>query len=139
MSSKAPLSELLETPLASVASGETDCDLWVSLGFVSDDDPLDVLHVVCGLDDPPPEDPLSGLFFEHLDQGWSGYRSAEWIVVDESVVELRFTAAGAEDLQLPRLLRLVQAQQVEGFGEAREIFARMARHPRARGIFRERA
>ena len=54
-------------------SSEDEQALWVSTGFVSDLNDLDVLHIVCAkeIDEKDTNTDLEGIYFERFDQGYS--------------------------------------------------------------------
>ena len=114
-------------PIEEVHSGEDDGSLWVSLGFASQDNPLDVLHIVCTLQ-PDAQDRALGmaaLYLERDDQSRGGYAGADRILAGADAVTVELNAAGRERLEFDAPLRLTWAATLPGREAALSILARM--------------
>ena len=120
-----------------VHCGDDDC-LWVSLGFVSPDNPLDVLHIVCAFDVEPQdrEHGMDAIYLERDDQSRSGYGGADRIRVGERSVELRLNAGGRDSLQFDDDLCLLWPEALAGKAEALRILERMRDCESGRGLER---
>ncbi|SFK40022.1 Imm10 family immunity protein [Lysobacter sp. cf310] len=113
-------------PIEEVHSGEDDC-LWVSLGFASEHEPLDVLHIVCAYEVEPQdrEHGMDAICLERDDQSRGGYGGAERILVGERAVEVRLNDAGRAHLELEDGLCLLWPAELAGKTEALRILGRM--------------
>ncbi|KRD34220.1 hypothetical protein ASE35_10870 [Lysobacter sp. Root916] len=122
-------------PIEEVHSGEDGC-LWVSLGFVSESDPLDVLHIVCAYEVEPQdrEHGMDAIYLERDDQSRGGYGGAQRILVDERAVEVRLNEAGRALLEFEDSLCLLWPAELAGKAEALRILGRMRECESGRAI-----
>ncbi|KRD77565.1 Imm10 family immunity protein [Lysobacter sp. Root983] len=122
-------------PIEEVHSGEDDC-LWVSLGFVSESDPLDVLHIVCAYEVEPQdrEHGMDAIYLERDDQSRGGYGGAQRILVDERAVEVRLNETGRALLEFEDSLCLLWPAELAGKAEALRILERMRECESGRAI-----
>jgi hypothetical protein len=82
------------------SGGEDEDSYWITLGFSSERERLDTLHVVCGKElDPYPG--FQGLYLERFDQGMSDYDLADSVVVSATSIDFSFNARGIERLGFP--------------------------------------
>lgn len=82
------------------SAGENEDSYWITLGFSSEREKLDTLHVVCGKEfDPYPG--FQGLYLERFDQGMSDYDLADSVVITADSVDFAFNLRGVERLELP--------------------------------------
>lgn len=115
-------------PIEEIHSGEDDGCLWVSLGFASEDRPLDVLHIVCALR-PDAQDRALGMaaiYLERDDQSRGGYAGADRIHAGEQAVALALNDDGRRSLEFDAALRLTWTDAQAGKREALAILARMS-------------
>lgn len=109
-------------------SGEEEGEyLWVTLGFVSEDNDLDVLHIVCAceVDQQDRDGAMDAIYLERDDQSRGGYDGAERILAGERSIEVRLNAAGLEQLEFGDSLSLQWPGALAGKAEALEILGRM--------------
>ncbi|MGO1071903.1 hypothetical protein [Lysobacter sp. CA199] len=106
---------------------EEDEYLWVTLGFVSEENDLDVLHIVCACQVGPQDraGAMDRIYLERDDQSRGGYGGAERIVAGENSVEVLFNAAGLDQLEFGGSLSLQWPPDLAGKAEALRILARM--------------
>jgi hypothetical protein len=114
--------------LEEAMSGVEDSFLWVTLGFSSELEAHDVLHIVCAtvVDTQDREGGIADLYLERFDQAYSCYGGAELVVVTPSSVEVRLTQAGGEALEFEggRVFFDVPAG-LASFGDALQILRKM--------------
>ena len=117
--------------LSEIKSGETDDCLWVSLGFSSEIEDLDVLHVVCAheIDGQDQSCGMDGIYLERFDQGYSCYKGASKILVTETGFTVSFNDAGRRDLRFAPRLKLDVTLDLVGYSEAIDVFRRMSEKP----------
>lgn len=118
-------------------SGEEEGEyLWVTLGFASEENPLDVLHIVCSCEIEPQDRDggMDAIYLERDDQSRGGYGGAERIVAGEQTVEVVFNATGLRDLEFGDSLSLQWPTQLAGKAEALRILARMREYECGRVI-----
>lgn len=118
-------------------SGEEDGEyLWVTLGFASEENSLDVLHIVCSCEIEAQDRAggMDAIYLERDDQSRGGYGGAERIAVGERSVEVVFNAAGLRDLEFSEGLILHWPAELAGKAEALRILARMREYECGRVI-----
>ena len=109
-------------------SGEEEGEyLWVTLGFASEQNPLDVLHIVCACEIEPQDRDggMDAIYLERDDQSRGGYAGAERIAVGERSVDVVFNADGLGDLEFGDSVSLQWPEQLAGKAEALRILERM--------------
>ena len=123
-------------PIEEIHSGEDDGCLWVSLGFASEDRPLDVLHIVCAWR-PDAQDRALGMaaiYLERDDQSRGGYAGADRIGACEQAVTLELNDGGRRSLEFDAALRLTWTHAQAGKREALAILARMSGYECGRAV-----
>ena len=110
-----------------ISSGLHEDTLWVSVGFSSELQDLDVLHFVCARDVDEQDRRLghNAMYLERFDQAYSCYDGAEAIVIGASGVQVNLNARGCECLSLPNAVHFLVASDLKGWSEAVSIFRRM--------------
>jgi len=107
--------------------------LVLSLGFASPQDPLDILHLVCGkaLSGRIPRPLEDELYVERTDQSLACTGQVVRLAVEDGGIVLTLTEAGMAQLQLPATTRFRFSRHPDLFAVAAEQLARMARagHP----------
>jgi hypothetical protein len=113
--------------LVEISAGVHEETLWVSVGFSSDLEDQDVLHVVCALevDDQDRRLGHDAIYLERFDQANSCYAGAEEIAIGAEGIELKLNAHGCESLSLPQSVMFVVSSTLKGWGNAQAIFRRM--------------
>ncbi len=112
--------------VAEVFSGDDDGLLWLTLGFVSPAEPLDVLHIACGKVATGAAD-ADALYLERNDQDLACSGQVLALTVNDTDVTLRLTAEGATALGLPTVTRFCFIQHAALHALAADQLARMAR------------
>lgn len=108
-----------------VMTGSDDGLLWLSLGFASAHDPLDVLHIACGA-------VLTGdaeadaLYLERTDQSLACTGQVLQLQAEKDRIDLHLTPAGAAALQLAEHTRFHFSAQPALHAQALAQLARMA-------------
>lgn len=80
-------------------AGDGDGLLWLSLGFASADDPLDVLHFACGAD-PTGDGEVDALYLERTDQDLACNGQVLQLLAGQESIHLHLTPTGASALRL---------------------------------------
>lgn len=111
-------------------AGEEGDYVWVSLHFESAATEYDRIHIVCqkSAHEEDERHGTKGIYFERLHQAQAGYGLATRILVSASAVELKLTADGLTQLELPGSLELLWSPAIEGYDVARQHFAKMRSH-----------
>jgi hypothetical protein len=111
-----------------ILSGVADDDLWVSIGFSSELEPRDVLHVVCAtsVDEQDRKLGHDTIYLERFDQAYSCYAGAERISAGGAGIEVVLTLQGARDLDLPTKVSFVCPAGLEGWPDALHMLGRMS-------------
>jgi len=110
--------------VAELFSGDDDGLLWLTLGFASAAEPLDVLHVACGASATgiAEED---ALYLERNDQDLACSGQVLALVAGDGSIALSLTPQGAASLQLPAQTRFSFKQHPALFAPAAAQLARM--------------
>jgi len=105
--------------------GDDDGLLWLTLGFVSLGEPLDVLHIVCGRTPTgiPEED---ALYLERTSQDLACSGEVVALAVRSDGLALTLTPEGAGALDLPAHTRFTFKAQPALFAQAASHLAQMA-------------
>lgn len=111
--------------IVEVMHGDGDGLLWLSLGFESAHDPLDVLHVACGAA-ARGDAAADALYLERTDQDLACSGEVLRLLVDDGGIDLQLTPAGAAALRLAERTRFDFAARPALHAQAREQLARMA-------------
>ena len=99
-----------------------DQALWVTLGFSSQLESNDVLHIVSSANAD------EGLYLERFDQGYSAVGGAESVVVLPTAVEVHLTESARRELAFESAdLVFDGAEDVSGYDRAIDVFRAMAR------------
>lgn len=111
--------------VAELFLGNDDGLLWLSLGFASMGEPLDVLHIVCGkaATGVPEED---ALYLERTDQDLACTGQVLALEVGDHALALRLTPEGASALELHADTGFTFGTQPGLFAQAAAQLARMA-------------
>src|SRR5688572_9504081 len=118
-----------EYRLEEVASGVEAGSLWVSLGFSSQLEENDVLHLVCAttVDAGDRNGETADLYLERFDQAYSCSGGAELVLIAPSSVHVRLNEKGCEALDfVGGGVSFSVPAGLKGYEEAIEIFRRMA-------------
>ncbi|HEY0682377.1 MAG TPA: Imm10 family immunity protein [Steroidobacter sp.] len=111
-----------------ISAGVDEGCLWVSIGFSSELEKLDVLHVVCALD-PGDQDLGEGhdaVYLERFDQAYSCNDGAEKILVRPATIEVTLNAKGRQDLGFSGDICFEAPDSLEGWANALGILERMS-------------
>lgn len=108
-----------------VMMGGNDGLLWLSLGFASAHNPLDVLHLACGTV-PTGHAEADALYLERTDQDLACNGQVVRLQADRARIDLHLTAAGAAALQMAEFIRFDFSAQPELFAQTLAQLARMA-------------
>jgi hypothetical protein len=86
--------------LHEVMSGTEESSLWVTLGFSSELEVNDFLHIVCAtsVDDQDRQGGMVDLYLERFDQASCCYGGADLVLVGQASVEVRLNPKGCEAL-----------------------------------------
>jgi len=114
-----------EIDIVEVQAGDGDGLLWLSLGFVSAHDPLDVLHIACG-QRPTGDVGCDALYLERTDQDLACGGGVCGLRIGASDLGLALSPAGAQALALPGRIRFTFRAQPGLHGQAAAQLARMA-------------
>lgn len=115
----------IDFDIVEAQSGDGDGMLWLSLGFVSTHDPLDVLHIACG-QQTTGDAGCDALYLERTDQDLACSGEVRELRVGAMNVELVLTPAGAQALSLPEHVRFTFHGQPGLHAQAAAQLARMA-------------
>lgn len=108
-----------------VMTGADDGLLWLSLGFASTQDPLDVLHIACGAAQTGDAE-ADALYLERTDQGLACTGQVLQLQAKGGLIDLHLTPAGAAALQLAEHTRFGFSDQPALHAQALVQLARMA-------------
>lgn len=114
-----------EIDIVEVHAGDGDGLLWLSLGFVSANDPLDVLHIACG-QQPTGDAGCDALYLERTDQDLACSGEVRELRIGASDLDLALSPAGAQALALPERIRFTFHAQPGLHAHAAAQLARMA-------------
>lgn len=111
--------------VAELFLGDDEGLLWLTLGFASLSEPLDVLHIACGkaATGVAEED---ALHLERTDQDLACSGQVLTIEIRDDCVELSLTTEGRAALGLPHHTRFTFRERPELFTQAAAQLARMA-------------
>lgn len=107
-----------------VFHGDDDGLLWLTLGYASPRDPLDVLHIACG--QPTGAAEQDALYLEGNDQSLAASGQVLALVAQAGRVELHLTPTGAAALGLAERVVFAFDRQPALFRPAALQLARMA-------------
>lgn len=105
--------------------GDDDDLLWLTLGFASPAEPLDVLHIVCGKTATGLADE-DALYLERTDQDLACSGQVLALTASKTTLALRLTAEGAAALRLPTHTRFTFNENPALFAQAAVQLAQMA-------------
>lgn len=111
--------------IAEVMAGDDNGLLWLSLGFASAHDPLDVLHIACGAA-PTGDAEADALYLERTDQDLACSGEVLQLHAAGDHLALHLTPAGAAALRLGEHTRFDFATQPGLYAQAVAQLARMA-------------
>lgn len=122
---------MLEIELKEVHSGEEEFVYWVSLGFSSDLEEYDVLHIVCGksVDQQEKESNMDTIYMERFDQSYGCYGGASMIKICETGILIEFTQAGINTIELPEQVFFKAGSNLNGFSDAVKVLHQMREFP----------
>jgi hypothetical protein len=114
--------------LEEVSSGADDGGLWVSLGFVSDLEANDVLHIVGGDADAARDQDDKRLYLERFDQSYSCEHGGDSVLVRRVSIEIQLSEEAREELAFDdQTLVFDVPRRLDGFDDAVRIFGEMSR------------
>lgn len=116
---------IAEIDIVEVHAGDGDGLLWLSLGFVSAHDPLDVLHIACG-QQPTGDAGCDTLYLERTDQDLACSGEVRELRIGALDLDLALSPAGAQALALPERIRFTFRAQPGLHAQAAAQLARMA-------------
>ncbi len=107
---------------------QNDDLLCVSLGFVSQENPLDILHIVSGvyLSETTPKPLEDCLYFERTDQRLSCSGEAISIEIGDLMIRIRFTELGARSLGFSKMVEFYFAGKSDLFDSVVQILDKMS-------------
>lgn len=119
-----------------INSGVEDDCLWVSIGFSSDLESRDVLHVVCAtsVDDQDVKLGHDTIYLERFDQAYSGYAGVESISAGAAGIQLALTPRGMRDLELAANVAFVCPAGLGGWSDALHVLGRMSAYEWGRAV-----
>ena len=123
------LGKKMETyDLKEIMSGDDEDCLWVTLGFSSDLEELDVLHIVCGkwIDPQGRKTGMDGIYLERFDQAYSGYKGADSIGVSPSIIKIGLNRKGKKALGFKGAVTFRVPKKLKGLSKALKVFAKMS-------------
>lgn len=111
-----------------IRSGVADNCLWVSIGFSSELEKLDVLHVVCAMSVEAQDRKLgqNSIYLERFDQAYSCYAGADSILVAPESIEVALNSTGRKNLSFPGKVLFVRSSRLKGWASALRVFKRMS-------------
>lgn len=114
--------------LEEIKSGDDNGCLWISLGYVSEDNPYDVLHIVVAKEVDEQDRRLSHnvVYLEGDDQDKSCYGGAAYITVTQDAVALSLNTQGLNSLGFSRSPTFVGLESTSGGAAAKKVFEEMA-------------
>ena len=113
--------------LEEVSSGSNE-GLWVTLGFVSDLERNDVLHIIGGDADAVREHDDKRLYLERFDQSYSCEHGGESVLVRPKTIEVRLSEEAREELHFDELSLVFEIpRSLDGYDDALKIFGEMSR------------
>lgn len=91
-----------EFEIQEIMQGEEVDVFWVSVGFESDQNVDDVLHIVCAkaIDEQDIELGHDTIYLERHDQSFSCYGGADFIDIASNKITVQFNAIGSESIGL---------------------------------------
>ncbi|MFK5924811.1 MAG: Imm10 family immunity protein [Verrucomicrobiota bacterium] len=116
--------------LKELMSGSDEDCLWVTLGFASELESCDVLHIVCDkkTDDQDRSYGMEGIYLERSDQSLGGYRGADKIEIKESEVLLELNDEGQKQLGFNGAVLFFYGKETEGAEGALRVFSEMPKY-----------
>lgn len=115
--------------LEEVMSGTEESCLWVTLGFTSELEDNDVVHIFCAttVDAQDRDEGMADLYLERFDQSYSCYGGADLVVAAPSSVEVRLNEKGSEALDFEGGgVSFQVSAELKGYQDALEILRRMS-------------
>jgi immunity protein 10 of polymorphic toxin system len=114
--------------LEEVMSGTEESYLWVTLGFSSELEKHDVLHIVCAMsvDDQDRRGGMADLYLERFDQAYSCYGGAEAVRVGNASLEVQLNSKGLKALDFHGGVAFEVPVGVAGYPDAVAILRRMS-------------
>lgn len=118
---------MLRFVLEDVSSG-SDAGLWVSLGFSSDFERNDVLHIVSGDADVLAEDDDKRLYVERFDQAYSCQHGGERVLVRAKSIEVALSDEATRELDFTDGVLVFDVPLgLDGYPEALRVLGEMSR------------
>jgi hypothetical protein len=111
--------------IVEVHAGDGDGLIWLSLGFVSAQDPLDVLHIACG-QQKTGDAGCDALYLERTDQSLACSGEVRELRIGRQDIEFALSPAGAQALALPERIRFTFRSHPALHAQAAVQLARMA-------------
>jgi len=122
-------------PIVEIMSGEEDAIFWVTLGFSSELETNDVLHIVCAKspDLATRESGMESIYLERFDQAYSCYGGVTGIATSSDAITVTLNAHGQQALNLPRCVRFIN-QETFGYSAAVSTLQTMSKFPWGKAI-----
>jgi hypothetical protein len=115
----------IDIDIVEVHGGDGDGLLWLSLGFVSAQDPLDVLHIACG-QQATGDAGCDALYLERTDQDLACSGEVRELRIGAMDLRMALSPAGAQALALPERVRFSFGREPHLHAQAAAQLARMA-------------
>lgn len=114
--------------LEEVMSGTEESCLWVTLGFSSETEPNDVLHIVCATEVELQDRELgmADLYLERFDQAYCCYGGAESLLATAVSLEARLNEKGSQALAFDGGVTFDVPPALAGYEDALQILREMS-------------
>lgn len=109
-----------------IMSGTGEECLWVTVGFASDLEDLDVLHIVCATECNCQHSDVgqNRIYLERFDRAYSCYGGAECIEIQKSKIRFELNAHGVEELDFRSTVEFDVPPNLADRKEAWEVLER---------------
>ena len=126
---------MMTFPIEEIMSGEEDDVFWVSIGFSSELEANDVLHIVCAKssDQATRDNDVESVYLERFDQAYSCYGGTSEISASSDAISVTLTAHGQQALDLPDCLCFIN-RDTPGYSEALATLQTMSIFPWGKSI-----
>lgn len=116
-----------EYDLEEIMSGENDDCYWVTIGFSSELEEFDVLHVVCGksISHQDRRPGMDGIYLERFDQAYGGYSLAHSIQVSNFLIQIDLNESGKDALGFDGIVTFRVPKGLKGLPDAMMVFTQM--------------
>jgi hypothetical protein len=105
-------------------AGNDDETLWVTIGFSSELEEFDVLHIVCAeeIDEQDIASNMDGIYLERFDQAYSCYKCASQISVNHNSILIQFNKIGMEALDFSNKIKFIIPKSLENINDVKHVF-----------------